>query len=130
MVRVRWRERQLFDAGAVDRPTILVDGDGTAAPSPIECLLVAAATCTATDVVGILAKERVVLASLEVYVSAERRATHPRRLTAIRFEFIVSGAGATELKARRAIDLSLEKYCSVVASLAPDIVIGYDLALR
>ena len=33
-------------------------------------------------------------------------------------------------KARRAIDLSLEKYCSVVASLAPDIRISYDVALR
>ena len=32
-----------------------------------------------------------------------------------------AGEGLDEARARRAIDLSLEKYCSVVASLAPDI---------
>ena len=43
---------------------------------------------------------------------------------------LVDGDGADEVKARRAIDLSLEKYCSVVASLAPDTRITYDVALR
>jgi uncharacterized OsmC-like protein len=33
------------------------------------------------------------------------------------------------VKVRRAVDLSLEKYCSVVASLAPDIAISYDVAI-
>ena len=39
------------------------------------------------------------------------------------------GEGADEARARRAIDLSLEKYCSVVATLAPDVSITYDVAL-
>ena len=30
----------------------------------------------------------------------------------------------------RAVELSLEKYCSVVASLAPDIPVTYDVTLR
>jgi uncharacterized OsmC-like protein len=41
----------------------------------------------------------------------------------------MAGEGITEAKARRAIDLSLSTYCSVVASLAPDIPITYDLEL-
>ena len=130
VVRVRWRDRQLFEGGAADRPPILVDGESAAATSPVELLLVAAATCTGTDVVSILLKQRVVLGSLEVRASGTRRDTHPRRYTALRFEFVVAGAGATEPKVRRAIDLSLEKYCSVVASLAPDIAVSYDLVLR
>src|SRR5438132_8641157 len=40
------------------------------------------------------------------------------------------GRRRDETKARRAIDLSLEKYCSVVASLASDIQVTYDVALR
>jgi uncharacterized OsmC-like protein len=32
-----------------------------------------------------------------------------------------------DAKVRRAIDLSLEKYCSVVASLAPDMQVTYDV---
>src|SRR5437016_9414765 len=59
-----------------------------------------------------------------------RREEEPRRYTALHFVFTISGDGVDETKARRAIDLSLEKYCSVVASLAPDMHITYDVALR
>jgi putative redox protein len=82
------------------------------------------------DVVLILKKQRVDLKTLEVAAHGTRRETEPRRFTAIHFAFTVSGAGADEIKTRRAIDLSLEKYCSVVASLAPDTQVTYDVAIR
>ncbi len=129
-VVVRWRERLLFEARPPGRPTLLVDGNSTSAVSPVELLLVAAASCSAADVVGILEKQRVALETLEIVVRGTRRAEQPRRYTAIHFAVTVAGRGADEVKARRALDLSLEKYCSVVASLAPDIRITYDLALR
>ena len=59
-----------------------------------------------------------------------RREEQPKRYTALQLHFTIAGAGADETKARRAIDLSLEKYCSVVASLAPDIPVTYDVTLR
>ena len=129
-ITVRWRERMLFDAGPPGRPAILVDGDSRVAVSPVELLLVAAATCSATDVVLILEKQRVALRALEVGLRGTRRDEQPRRYTALHFVFTLSGDGADEVNARRAIDLSLEKYCSVVASLAPDIRVTYDVALR
>ncbi|HLB82685.1 MAG TPA: OsmC family protein [Gemmatimonadales bacterium] len=129
-ITMRWREALQFDAAAPGRPPVAVDGDSTVATSPVELLLVAAATCTASDVVLILQKQRVALRGLEVQARGTRRAEQPRRYTALHFVFIVAGDGADEAKARRAIDLSLEKYCSVVASLAPDIRITYDVTLR
>lgn len=129
-VTVRWRDKLLFEGGPPSRQVILVDGDGTAATSPVELLLLAAASCSASDVVFILQKQRVALRALEVAVQGTRRETEPRRYTAIHFRFAIAGEGADEAKARRAIDLSLEKYCSVVASLAPDTRITYDVALR
>lgn len=128
-ITVRWTGEHTFEGSAPGRPPILVDGGGTAAISPVDLLLVAAATCSATDVVTILKKQRVGLGTLEVRVEGTRRETEPRRYTAIHFRFTISGEGADETKARRAIDLSLEKYCSVVASLAPDIRVSYDVAL-
>jgi putative redox protein len=128
-ITMRWRERLLFDAGPPGRPTVLVDGDGAVATSPVELLLVSAATCSASDVVSILEKQRVTLQALEVKVRGTRRDEHPRRYTAVHFVFTLSGDGADERKARRAIDLSLAKYCSVVASLAPDIRVTYDVAV-
>jgi len=129
-ITVRWLDELRFEGGAPGRPPILVDGNSAAATSPVELLLVAAATCTAADVVPILQKQRVALRALEIAVQGTRRETEPRRYTALHFRFTITGAGADEAKARRAIDLSLEKYCSVVASLAPDIRISYDVALR
>jgi putative redox protein len=126
---MRWTEQLTFEGGAPGRPAILVDGDSKAATSPVELLLLAAATCSAADVVMILQKQRVTLAALEVAVRGTRRETDPKRYTAIAFHFTIRGEGADETKARRAIDLSLEKYCSVVASLAPDISISYDVSV-
>jgi putative redox protein len=128
-VTMRWTEALKFEGGAPGRPAILVDGDSQAATSPVQLLLLAAATCSAADVVLILQKQRVRLAALDVSVRGTRRETDPKRYTAIAFHFAIRGEGADEAKARRAIDLSLEKYCSVVASLAPDISISYDVTV-
>ena len=128
-VTMRWREQLVFEGGGGDRPPIVVDGDTKVATSPVELLLLSAATCTSADVVSILEKMRVVLRSLEVAMTGTRREEYPRRFTAIHFQFSVSGEGADETKVRRAVDLSLEKYCSVMASLAPDIQVSYDVTI-
>ncbi len=128
-VSVQWRDQLVFEGGGAGRPPLVVDGDAKIATSPVELLLVAGATCTASDIVGILEKMRVTLRSLEMDVVGTRREEHPRRFTAIHFRFRVSGPGADESKVRRAVDLSLEKYCSVMTSLAPDIRVSYDVAV-
>jgi putative redox protein len=128
-VSVRWSRQLQFEGEGKGRPPILVDGDSRAATSPAELLLVSAATCTASDVVIILQKQRIKLESLEIAVNGTRREIEPRRYTAIAFHFTVRGEGADESKVRRAVDLSIEKYCSVIASLAPDIAISYDVTI-
>jgi putative redox protein len=128
-ILVRWSDGLVFEGLAHGRAPVTVDGDSRATLSPIELLLVAAASCSAADVVTILAKQRVVLRSLEVAAQGTRREAPPRRFTAMHFRFAIAGDGADEVKARRAIDLSLEKYCSVVATLAPDTRVTYDVAL-
>src|SRR5262245_8078042 len=128
-VSMLWLRDLQFEGSGTGRPLVLVDGDGNVATSPVELLLLAAATCTASDIVIILQKQRVELESLEISVRGTRRETEPRRFTAIAFHVGVRGAGADDVKVRRAVDLSLEKYCSVVASLAPDIAISYDVTI-
>jgi putative redox protein len=72
---------------------------------------------------------RVGLESLRIGMTGVRREEVPKRYLSIRFSFALRGTGLDESKARRAIELSLQKYCSVVHSLAPDIVVDYDLEL-
>jgi putative redox protein len=125
-VELSWEGDQSFRGGVPDRPKVLVDGHGVTAPSPVDQLLIAAASCTGIDVVLILEKMRATIASFRIEVAGERRTEAPKRFLAIHFRFLISGEGIDETKLRRAVDLSLEKYCSVVHSLAPDIRITYD----
>lgn len=124
-----WQQGLRFEAGAPGGPRVLLDGDGEAGPSPVVTLLAAAGACSGSDVALILEKMRIPLAEFRIEMRGTRRETDPRRLLALHFTFHLRAEGLDEAKARRAIDLSLEKYCSVVASLAPDIAISYDLQL-
>lgn len=124
-----WREAMQFEGGAPDGPTVVLDGDGGKGPSPVVALLLAAAACTGADVVLVLEKMRVGLRTFRIDVTGTRRDTDPRRLVALHMVYHLAGDGLDETKARRAIDLSIEKYCSVVHSLAPDIPVTYELRL-
>lgn len=124
-----WTGGLIFEGGTLEGPTVRIDGDGVAGPSPVISLLLAAASCTGSDVVSILEKSRAGLKSCRIEVTGTRREDHPRRLTALHLVFRLGGSAVDEAKARRAIDLSLEKYCSVIHSLAADIVLTHELVL-
>ena len=128
-VSLTWQERLVFRGGEPGRPETTIDGDNAAGPGPMLTLLLAAASCTGADVVAILQKMRVTLQELRIEASGDRREQDPRRYTSIHLEYHLRGDGLDEGKARRAIDLSITKYCSVVHSLAPDIRITHGLSL-
>jgi putative redox protein len=92
-------------------------------------LLLAAAACTGSDIAVILEKMRVKLRELRIDISGIRREEEPRRYLAIHLDYRLAGEGIDQVRARRAIDLSLDKYCSVIHSLAPDIAVTYALTL-
>ncbi len=128
-VRVTWQGHGLrFEGGGTqpETPSIVVDGDGEKGPSPMITLLLAAAGCSGADVVLILQKMRVTLTALRIDVTGTRRDAEPRRYTAVRFRFELAGEGLDRAKAERAVGLSIEKYCSVVASFAPDIAVEHE----
>ena len=54
----------------------------------------------------------------------------PRRFVHIALTFVVDGAGIERVHAERAVRLAFEKYCSVSASLAPDIEIDATVVLN
>jgi putative redox protein len=128
-VSLRWQDGLRFVGGAPGGPVSLVDGDNTTAPGPMLTLLLAAASCSGSDVVLILEKMRVQLRELRVDVTGERREQEPRRYTAIHFDYHVAGDGLDQAKAERAVSLSVEKYCSVIHSLASDLAVTYAVTV-
>ncbi len=71
----------------------------------------------------ILAKRRTPVEKLSIEVEGERREETPRRFVRLRITYRVDGAGIEAIHAERAVALAFEKYCSVAASMAPDIVV-------
>ena len=128
-VTLAWQEGLVFRGGEPGGPAVTIDGDNAVAPGPMLTLLLAAAACTGADVVAILEKMRVTLRELRIDASGVRREEEPRRYTAIHLQYHIRGEGLDEAKARRAIELSITKYCSVVHSLAPDIRLTHGLTL-
>jgi len=128
-VTLAWQHRLAFRGGEPGGPVTTIDGENAAAPGPMLTLLLAAAACTGADVVVILGKMRVVLRECRIEASGVRREEEPRRYTAIHLQYHLRGEALDETKARRAIDLSISKYCSVVHSLAPDIRVTHGLTL-
>lgn len=128
-VSLDWLGDLRFAGGEPNGPKSFVDGDNAAAPGPMLTLLIAAAACTGSDVVVVLKKMRIALTKFSLDVAGTRREEEPRRYVALHLTYRLAGEGLDEAKARRAIDLSIEKYCSVMHSLARDIAITYDLRL-
>lgn len=126
---VRWIGDLRFEGGVDGRPFTEIDGNSKTATSPVELLLVSAATCAASDVVIILQKQRVALTGFEIAIQGTRRAENPRRYTALHLVCTFRGAGLDADKAKRALALSIEKYCSVISSLNPDIPVTYDVVI-
>jgi len=129
-VRVSWAGGRRFDAARPGGVAIRMDTTGETGPGPVDTLLGALAACTAVDVVEIMEKRRTPLAELAVDVIAHRVQSIPRRLDRVRLAYTLGGEGVERVHAERAVELAVAKYCSVRDSLAPDIVIEYEVTVN
>lgn len=127
---LKWLGDVRFEGRTAGSKPTIIDGHDTAGPGPMPTLLLAAAACSASDAAVMLEKMRVKQASLSVDVTGTRREEEPRRYVAIHLTYRLGGQGLDEGKARRAIGLAVEKYCSVIASLSPEIRVSYDVAVE
>lgn len=93
--------------------------DGSGGPSPLEALVSSIAACSAVDVVLILKKKRQEFDSYRVEIDYERgsEGVYPRPITSITVRHILSGPNLNEDAVRQAVQLSDEKYCTVIATL-------------
>lgn len=110
--RVKWVEKMQFVGKMDTDQCAIILGDGGI--SPMKLLLLSVAGCTAYDVVMILQKMREPIEGLEVEISGERRDEHPKIYGRVHLHYRIYG-DVREEKARRAIELSQEKYCSASA---------------
>jgi putative redox protein len=105
------------------------NGERSAASGPLELLMIALGSCTAVDVVSILKKKRQKVTAYRVEVRGERREEHPRSFRRMEVRHIITGRGVSAEAVRRAVQLSVDKYCSVAATLRPtaEIVSSFEV---
>ncbi|MDH4163841.1 MAG: OsmC family protein [Nitrospirota bacterium] len=93
-------------------------GGGNAGFRPMELLLVGFGGCTGMDVISILRKKRQDISGLEMNIRGEKSDDYPKIYREIHIEYVVKGKSVQPDAVKRAIELSLGKYCSVGATLA------------
>jgi putative redox protein len=85
--------------------------------SATELLLAGVGSCAAWDIVEIMRKQRQQMTGLDVTVNGEQHADPPWAYKRIEVHFTVRGRELDEERVRRAVRLSVDNYCSVIASL-------------
>jgi putative redox protein len=115
---VTWIASEKFLAISPSGHAVPMDSDraSNTAPGPMEFLLMALGSCTATDLVIVLGKKRQKLEALEVLCSGERAPTPPKVWTKLEVLYRLRGE-LDEAAVKHAIQLSEQKYCSVSAML-------------
>jgi putative redox protein len=84
---------------------------------PMQMLLMGLGGCSAIDVISILKKQRQEVLDYRMNITGDREANvEPSLWQSINIEFHLKG-DIDEDKAKRAVELSVNKYCSVAATL-------------
>jgi putative redox protein len=111
-----------FDGSASSGHHLTMDADSGSGGHnkgfrPMELLLVGFGGCTGMDVISILRKKRENVSGMEMNVKGEKSDAHPHVYREVQIEYVVKGKGIQKESVERAIALSLDKYCSVGATL-------------
>ena len=97
--------------------------EGKPGISPMQLLLVAIAGCSGDDILSILQKKHTDLADLQMRVCGKRATDYPMIWTHIHVSYFLWGSDIKPKDVEQAIDLSINKYCSVGMMLGKSAVI-------
>lgn len=131
-VNVKWVEATLM-VGKDSRGRLVTIGskqgeDEWLGVKASDLLLLSAASCSTYDVVTILAKQREPFTAVDVKCTGEQNAEPPHAFVSIHLHYVIKGQVSAE-KAEKAIKLSEDKYCSVIATLRHGVKITSDFEI-
>jgi putative redox protein len=113
-----------------DQQKVMIDGEAEAKTgmNPMEVLLNAVGACAAFDIVEMIGKRRLELKSYRVELEGIRADSTPAYYTHIKAKHIFNVPGLDQKTAERFVDLAMNKYCSVAASLKAEM--SFEVALE
>jgi putative redox protein len=134
IVTLRWVESTLMVGTDSNVHSLVIgrspeENAGFIGLKPSDLLLLAVASCSAYDVVEILRKQKEPLRKMTITCRGEQQNDPPYKFTEIHIHYLAEGK-VDQQKLERAIQLSEDKYCSVIASLRPGVPIESDYEIR
>jgi putative redox protein len=111
-----------FVGEADSRHAVVMDaeekfGGRDSGPRPMELLLMGIGGCSGMDIVSILKKKREQVTDLDINVDGKMADDYPHKYTQIDIEYVVTGKNLSDEAVKRAVQISMDKYCSVKATL-------------
>jgi putative redox protein len=116
----RMLEDEVYEASTASGHSVTIDMREASLKknqSPVELLLSSLSACGAVDIVLILKKRRKTIQDFTIETTGTRREDAPRKFTDIHCKFIVTSPDVSGEELNKVAALSLDKYCSVAATL-------------
>jgi putative redox protein len=129
-VEITWINEHRFLAVDSSNHSVMLSPPNDIGMKPSEMLLVSLASCSAYDVINILQKQRAVLGKMAISVKSEQASEPPWRYQHIHLHFTVTGSNLTKEQFEKAVNLSMNNYCSVRATIASDVAVTFDVDLQ
>lgn len=129
-ISLDWVGQRRFVGVDSTNHSVVLSPPGDIGVKPSDGLLIALGACAAFDLVEIVEKQRLQLDRLQLTVSGEQAESAPWAYTRIHLQVTARAEGLRVEQLRRAVDLSLNKYCSVRASLHPDIAVSFAVTVE
>ncbi len=124
-----WKKNHEFESKQ-EHNSIQLDGDKKNGFGPKALLLAGLAGCSGIDVVDILEKKKVKFSHFTIHVEADQTEEHPKVFKDILVTYKMKTDAENEIKVRKAIELSLDKYCGVSAMLKKNSPVNYELVIE
>jgi putative redox protein len=137
-VKVEWQGGMAFLAESGDGKGFLMDavevsgGEGKGV-SPVDAMMASLAGCSGMDVISILRKKKQNVTSYRMEVEGERgkpTGEYPNPYTKMTIKHYLKGENLDEKAVKRAIELTDEKYCTVLATLREEVEVKTEYELE
>jgi len=118
-VSTHWKGNMEFESDNPSGKTVLMDtspenGGHNSGLGPKAMMLSSLSGCSGLDVVSILNKMKVTVPDFRMDCEGELTDEHPKYYHTVTLNYHFSGTNLDEVKIKKAVDLSIEKYCGVM----------------
>lgn len=119
-ISTTWLGNMKFESTNPSGHTLFIDagresGGHSEGYRPKALMLSSLAGCSGLDIASLIKKMKLEVAAFKIEIEANLTEEHPKFYDSVAIQFHFHGANLEKQKLQRAVDLSIEKYCGVMA---------------